>query len=281
MPEVDGSRCGVSYKVSGDLLLITECYVSPSVEHKRGVVSGFSNGCGMRMVRYLRECTSDYQTFITLTYGADYPMDGRVCKEHLRVFLQRLKRYCKSDIYSAFWFMEFQERGAAHFHIFCTHYIHYKDLALMWFECCDGLCGLGSGTSVERIKRGRGGMMSYARKYAAKQEQKVVPDGFLNVGRFWGVSGVKSRVAAAIFINKDTAEKSEFKVSIADLYRCLSDNIDCGGAVRLPTFYSDEYTVRMYRLKDFDVSRMLMFHVEQLRRCQNELSESCSSATSI
>ena len=36
-----------------------------------------------------------------------------------------------------------------------------------------------------------GGAASYAAKYAAKSDQKVVPDGYEGVGRFWGHWGVK------------------------------------------------------------------------------------------
>jgi hypothetical protein len=40
-------------------------------------------------------------------------------------------------------------------------------------------------------------------KYAAKSEQKTVPDGYENVGRFWGVSGLRAVVAATILVKPD------------------------------------------------------------------------------
>ena len=47
---------------------------------------------------------------------------------------------------------------------------------------------LRAGTRVERIKRSA---ISYVAKYAQKNEQKQVPEGFQNVGRFWGTWGMK------------------------------------------------------------------------------------------
>jgi hypothetical protein len=48
-------------------------------------------------------------------------------------------------------------------------------------------------TKFERLRCKRGGMLSYARKYAAKQEQKEVPSDYMGVGRFWGVRGDRTR----------------------------------------------------------------------------------------
>jgi hypothetical protein len=105
-------------------------------------------------------------------------------------------------LYSTFWFMEFQERGSIHFHLFSTSFIHFRDLSRRWYEICgtEDKRHLASGTNVQAIRSGKQGISRYAAKYAAKSSQKVVPDHFGWVGRFWGVSGVKTRVSADVKI---------------------------------------------------------------------------------
>jgi hypothetical protein len=59
----------------------------------------------------------------------------------------------------------------------------------MWYE----IVGSGdpkhlrNGTSIKGVYS-VGQVMSYISKYIGKQSQKQVPDGFTNVGRFWGVT---------------------------------------------------------------------------------------------
>jgi len=72
-----------------------------------------------------------------------------------------------------------------------------------WFECV----GSGdekhrqAGTQFDSINYGRGATISYASKYAAKAAQKDVPENFENVGRFWGVCGLRSTLSATIVIS--------------------------------------------------------------------------------
>ena len=53
-------------------------------------------------------------------------------------------------------------------------------------------------------------MVSYATKYAAKLEQKQVPSNFSDVGRFWGVIGERSVMAATITIPQENAQNGLF-----------------------------------------------------------------------
>lgn len=50
-------------------------------------------------------------------------------------------------------------------------------------------------------------MCSYATKYAAKIEQKQVPDSFRDVGRFWGVWGLRKTLAATIGFRFNSEQK--------------------------------------------------------------------------
>lgn len=198
----------------------------------------------MRMRRYLRECTADYGQMVTLTYGTEYPRDGAEVKYHLRRFLEECKRehgrerarretahatdspnvhFLREDkkliaAFSAFWFLEFQDRGAPHFHIFCTWAPSKEWIAKRWAGILKDDTGRveKAGTRVEYLRKGRGGTISYAMKYAAKQGQKECPEQFKNVGRFWGICGERSTMAASTFIQplegSETTPKSLAKI---------------------------------------------------------------------
>lgn len=186
----------------------------------RGRVEGFTDSSAKRMRRYLRSCVANYRTMITLTYPSVFSLDGAVCKEHLRRFLQELKREAERRGYgagfSAFWFIEFQDRGAPHFHIFSTWAPHDSKLGRMswlkrtWFRIVgsDDDRHLYAGTREEYLQNGRDGSIAYATKYAQKQEQKIVPEAFQNVGRFWGVMGLRTTMCAHVSFSDDARQNS-------------------------------------------------------------------------
>jgi hypothetical protein len=173
----------------------------------RGIVKSFSASSAARMRRYLRESVAEYNVFITLTYPAELGYDGVRAKRDLVSFLKRYRRIAEKrngagGAFSAFWFLEFQKRGAIHFHVFGTEFIHKDTLSRIWYE----ICGTGNeyhlkcGTNVKAIKSGRHGICSYAAKYAAKHEQKSPPINLGWCGRFWGICGCRQTVSADILI---------------------------------------------------------------------------------
>lgn len=138
----------------------------------------------------------EFDTMVTLTYPAVFPEKGRIAKRHLNSFLVWLRRL---DLVRGYlWFMEFQNRGAVHFHILVAlggERIEHKLIARRWFE----IVGSGdekhlkAGTRIERLRSSSGGAR-YACTYASKQAQKMVPDKMSGFGRFWGHSkNVKPR----------------------------------------------------------------------------------------
>jgi hypothetical protein len=182
---------------------------------------------------------SEYSQMVTLTYPYNYPSDGKQTKEHLRRFLQELKRewvrHAKSKgldqrYFSAFWFLEFQERGAPHFHIFCTWSPDYKWVAQKWYDIVNSedIRHLQAGTRTEYLKSGRAGTISYASKYAQKMEQKAVPEGYENVGRFWGITGRRSVVSAATFVSRASARKTEVQASLKRIIDVINKNLMAG-----------------------------------------------------
>lgn len=131
-----------------------------------------------------------FLTMITLTYPGEYSNDGKEVKRHLHAFLQWMRRRWESVEY--LWFIEFQRRGAPHYHILidhCRKTDDIADVAMAWYRIVgsNDPAHLAAGTSTERIRK-LCGARNYATKYASKMRQKSVPDSYRDVGRFWGCS---------------------------------------------------------------------------------------------
>jgi hypothetical protein len=186
----------------------------------RNPITEFTRSSASRLRRYLRESVCEYKTLITLTYPSGEGYDGKRAKRDLATLLKRARRMQFEVIGlgrpSWFWFMEFQDRGSIHFHLFTNQFVPKGWLSESWYTICGTEDGrhLQSGTRVESIKKGRDGYSSYASKYASKHEQKSPPVGFGWVGRFWGVSGDKSRLSADVLINGCLFGNSDISESI-------------------------------------------------------------------
>ena len=210
-PEESPDGVGRIYRASGNLLIIKDCSkTTPKqfVGSVRSTVTGFSPRSGVRMRRYLRECLPEYREMVTLTYPGFFETNGKAVKEHLRRFLQELRReyirqHSDDGRHSSFWFLEFQSRGAPHFHIFTTWSPNKEWVASTWYRIVNSedIRHLHAGTRVEFLKQGRAGTISYASKYAAKAEQKEVPENYKNVGRFWGVYGWRACLSASTWVS--------------------------------------------------------------------------------
>lgn len=207
------NKFGTVYKASGGLFVAVNCCKTTPRCYQgvgnRGVITGFSARSGARMRAYLRGCMADYRYMVTLTYPGFYTSNGAEVKEHLRRYIQELRRHAERagqpcEDFSAFWFLEFQERGAPHFHIFTTWIGSNQWTASTWYRIVNSEDErhLRAGTRCEELRRGKAGLISYASKYAAKAEQKLVPLGYENVGRFWGVTGRRTVLAAATFVSQ-------------------------------------------------------------------------------
>ncbi len=161
---------------------------------KRSKIVEFSPRSARRLRHTVRNSEDLLKTFITLTYPMDFPCDGRETKKHLNAFLQFLRRKGTKFV----WVLEFQARGAPHYHIIASDYIPKTELAERWYN----IVGSGdekhlrAGTGVDFIKS-KNQLYGYLSSYVKKLEQKIPPEGFQNVGRFWGAS--KSIVACLMF----------------------------------------------------------------------------------
>lgn len=153
----------------------------------RGKIEELSKRSLLRMLHELRNSPVEFVSMGCLTYPREFPADGRIVKRHLNAFLVEFRRRFPGADYA--WFLEFQERGAPHLHFFATVRPDRKWLASTWFRvvASGDERHLRAGTSWD-VLRVKDGALRYAAKYAAKAGQKIVPEGFANVGRFWGCS---------------------------------------------------------------------------------------------
>lgn len=151
----------------------------------RGRVTGLSAASRRNLLRWARNCPN-LPVMLTLTYPAVYPTDGRLVKQHWDV----LRRWLAHRGISGLWCLEFQERGAPHYHVWLSERVAMSSVAEAWYRIVgsEDPKHLAAGTRVETM-RSASGMASYVAKYAAKMQQKEVPEEYQNVGRMWGTFG--------------------------------------------------------------------------------------------
>lgn len=197
---------------------------------ERSKISQFSLASRSRMLRQLKECEFSFKpkSFITLTYPAEFPTDGRQVKAHFKRLLDRLQR--KFPRIQVFWFLEFQERGAPHFHAYFSRYLPRGYLPRLWAWATNDAGGFVDIRKI--IGSGIGYALKSARRYSAKNEQKTVPVEFQSVGRFWGWRNRPQPVAASFSLDwrDDPLEQCPVLVSVMEV---LKNN----GYLR---FYSEE-----------------------------------------
>jgi hypothetical protein len=271
----DPDDAGMRYRVSGDLLLVygtARAIDSPCRRaRERSQIVRFSKGAASRMGRYLRESDAKYGYMHTLTYPSEYPSDGRLVKYQLRRYLQELTRLSHinghKDTCSFFWFIEFQKRGAPHFHIFTTEFIDFKFCANLWFDivASGDPKHLKAGVRVEKLQKGRKGLICYAKKYAIKQSQKEVPELYSNVGRFWGIHGLKTRKAADVVFYTDSLRNRD----IFNIKTELDELILCAIQREGLKLIKSDFNFRMFHVEQCDGVASLL--LETIRRLSNEL----------
>lgn len=168
-------------------------------QSKRGVISEFSPKSRLRMLKLMAKInwTDHKAIFITLTYPQTWP-DNKTAKNHARAFLKRINRRFPDVKIPVIWRLEFQERGAPHFHLLLIDmpFIHYTEIQQMWMDII-GETNQRVFTRIEMIQSKRHAMY-YVSKYMAKR--KPLHSGFNPVpyladnepeseflGRLWGI----------------------------------------------------------------------------------------------
>jgi len=178
----------------------------------------------------------EFHSMMTLTYGPTVPLDGEIVKHNLWTFLKVFRAKYKAEY---LWVIEFQRRGAPHFHIITTvpnvSQIDRVWMAATWLQCLgygdlpfrDG--GLDDdeieeGQKIWRVHthrsaweniREKDGGVHYMVKYATKTYQKTVPTAYQNGGRFWGCSyNVSKKIAP---IDEFTADEQAIRDTLESI----------------------------------------------------------------
>lgn len=141
----------------------------------------------LRMAQ-LHDC--DRGHFITLTYPGQYPDDPLIFKRDLAVWVKRLRR--KYPTARGIWRLEFQRRGAPHYHLLVfgideTVGNLREWCALTWYQVVGSgdTRHLRAGIRVDKIEN-RAHAMRYAAKYCAKDGGQDLKGDY---GRRWGHFG--------------------------------------------------------------------------------------------
>ena len=159
----------------------------------RGKVKGYTPASRQRLQKRLAMIKNKHLSnalFVTLTYPAKHPPVD-IAKGHLRAFIKRI-RY-KFPNAAIGWRLEFQKRGAVHFHLLVlgVRFLPNEVVAGWWYK----IVGSGdekhlrAGTEVRRVKSARHAAY-YISKYMAKagEQTDIIPEG-TKPGRFWGFEG--------------------------------------------------------------------------------------------
>lgn len=158
--------------------------------------------------------------FITLTYPADYSLFYADWKRHLDIFAKALFRRFRRSFF--FWKLEFQKRGAPHFHLILFHtdkrsaHITTKQMiefvSEAWFRAVNSgdEKHLKAGTNVQKVRSFKM-LFAYVAKYVAKEETlQLERDKVLQTGRFWGIRNREFMPVTEIHV--DLTEEQFFRL---------------------------------------------------------------------
>lgn len=240
----------VGMRVSrGGLVLVRYSNLSTSQikrQRLRGLIKKLSRRSLSKLAFTVVGSRVRFQSLLTVTYGQNYPIDGKRVKADLKAFLMAMRRHYGEFEYC--WVIEFQARGAPHFHILLTlenpsqsdrtivaslwsRIAEKENFAYSMVRLLDGkLKRWGETYTRDAVRkkhneqktwenfRNIDGASRYIISYSCKLYQKRVPDEYVNVGRFWGTSrGVP---------NTDDIYFSATEREVRELASLLGRNLD-------------------------------------------------------
>lgn len=245
----------VNIRAQGRLLVVKTYGMETDLPQSggRGTVETFSRSSRMRLLRLLSRCSpsapSGFRSnvsFLTLTMRDFY--HPREAKRFLRSFLKRLYRMFPKV--AVIWRMEYQKRGAPHFHLILYNcpYIDKKWIQEQWGQIINQAMPF---TRIESIKSYKH-LMRYASKYAAKVDAGGFNKGAYlaagknqetykeqTAGRVWGVWHKESLPMAEIVETTIPCDGSWWMVRryCQKFYPWIEENSDFGFTV----FCDDPY----------------------------------------
>ena len=142
---------------------------------------GFSPKSRVRLQWHLRN-TQGLTDFLTLTYSGPAPCDDRVLKSHLAA----LVRWVTDRGIGIVWKREFGKRGRAHVHAVTTGPLAEAEVRAKWAAitgCEPTECLAQCGPIRERVA------LEWYMTKRQDHEAHRVPEGYENLGRWWGYAG--------------------------------------------------------------------------------------------
>lgn len=177
----------------------------------RGDITQFSRKSRRRMLLLLNRCdfSSTRAVFLTLTFHSIPKIEDAT--RAFQKFMKRVRR--RFPLVCGIWRKEFQERGAAHYHVILINmpYWGWKSILACWQACTPD----GGGSVWVKLLRSHKGIIGYVSKYIAKVSSETVSPLLVvspyltaaekeKIGRCWG------------YINKDALPLAQATVIAVD-----------------------------------------------------------------
>jgi hypothetical protein len=188
-----GSEVDAQVEFQGGLVRVKFRDFEPKEVSRSGMrkpVTAFTSKSRLALLRLVSRLKHDAPAlFITLTYRQNM-RDHKAAKRHLDLALRWLTR--KLPRSAILWRMEYQRRGAIHFHLvaFDAYGLPLGEFTSYWQK----MTGDDSYPDVKFVQGGRRRLLAYVSKYIAKAEPGL--DNATNseilsetefIGRYWGV----------------------------------------------------------------------------------------------
>jgi hypothetical protein len=190
--------------VYADMVTVSEMHESAPGGGKRGEIEAMSKGSRMRLLKLMHKLEYKSVTMVTLTYPAKFTKSGRKTKAHLKAF--RRKFESKWGKVKALWRLEFQSRGAPHYHIIYLDcpFIPIGEVSRIWYDIVKSKDEnhLKNGVDLKRIHDASQQklIMHYVSKYIAKVQKDVTYGEFTEIGRWWGRWNITEPVPITIVV---------------------------------------------------------------------------------
>ena len=176
-----------THKKSVEVMIIKPGFVPDgSGADNRNEIDSFSRKSKKRMRLVLEDTEGLWKTWFIFTYPKIFSKDGRKLKRDIDVMNHWLRR---KGIKDYFWGKEFQKRGAPHVNFLLPCELDVREVRKAWYKIVgsEDPKHLKNGVKVRRISD-KAKLAGYILGDLRKQGQKEVPEGYENIGRFWGCS---------------------------------------------------------------------------------------------
>lgn len=157
---------------------------------KRGDIEIFSAGSRYRLFRLLHQLEFKTVCFLTLTYPDEFPTDPKIYKANLKEFHRKFE--VEWPGVQGVWRLEFQKRGAPHYHIMFLDWRPDDSGTIEWlwkstchtWDMAHELLGVNYELVVDQNQQRL--IAHYMAKYIAKVDQTEVKNATVKCGRWWG-----------------------------------------------------------------------------------------------